>query len=1052
MKAAMTNILNRFKSAPRPLRIFTYILLTYVTYALLLGVVTPAVIESQAPKKLSELLGRQVQITEVKINPFILRFQINGFAIAEQNGTDNFTGFEQMEFELNFWESLLNLAPNIDHFDLKQPQINITRKNVKGGATTFNFSDIPEHIARQQSKQPQQDTETTEEASSGIPAFIARSITIQQGSVSFNDNVTGAKLAYQDLNFTLSQLDTHALTLSVPAANTTDKKKTELKPEANQYSFVFTGADQSQLQLKGQFQLVSPEIKGDLRLSGLTLPPFWPFAADLMHARLISGEINFASAYHLKQVDEQFHVTTNQGEFSLTNLTFSAGQTPKVKLPKMALNGIALNTASQTVDLDSLTMTGFWADASIDEQGLDLQKLFTPATAGKEQKTKPTAKQSTASTSTNENPWLVRLNGFAMTETDLNLKESLVGPGVHWRVYPLSLSTGKIQSDLSQPIDYKLALGLSSDTQKQPIKQRGQFSSNGKLDAKKLSVDGKLQLTTLDLSQFQPYLEPHLNIDLNKGALSTEGDFSADSQGKVIYQGKAVLDTLLVKDGLKQEPLVKWKQMAMDSLKFDLAGKSLNINKILLDSPYAKVLIAQDRRTNIGEVMVAKEKPEEGTDTAENQSPAEENQEVATGESEQETTATQTESAFAVDIGKIEIVNGSAYFADYSLTPNFASGIELMEGYIDHLSSTPGTKAKLDIKGKIDKYAPVALSGEVNPLIEPPYLDLDFVLDSAELTSVNPYSGTYVGYYIDKGQLSLDINYKMEQNKLEGSNHVVVDQLTLGRKSDSKLATSLPVSLAIALLQDSDGVIDLGVDVSGDVDSPDFSIGGIILQALGNVITKAVTAPFSLLANLVGSDEELDIVEFKPGISALDSAGENRMNKLAKALKSRPKLKLSVEGAVNQMDDSHALAEAKLQNKLLTTSGLTELPSNLSASRIPESGPVASALENLFVQELKLDAIQERAKVEQKLMETEQVAAVDPAKVTSVLHIGMYNQLIKAQEVNDYDLGDLADARAKSIKAFLVNADIEPARVFVLNSRAEMKTEASQALLTLDAN
>ena len=129
----------------------------------------------------------------------------------------------------------------------------------------------------------------------------------------------------------------------------------------------------------------------------------------------------------------------------------------------------------------------------------------------------------------------------------------------------------------------------------------------------------------------------------------------------------------------------------------------------------------------------------------------------------------------------------------------------------------------MDLKGKIDKYAPVTLQGEINPLLQKPYLDLDLVFKSVELTTVNPYSGTYAGHYIDKGQLSLALNYQLQDNQLIGKNHLVIDQLQLGKPSESDLATSLPISLAIAILQDRNGVIDLGLEVSGDVDNPDFS-------------------------------------------------------------------------------------------------------------------------------------------------------------------------------------------------------------------------------------
>ncbi|MDX1301014.1 DUF748 domain-containing protein [Photobacterium sp.] len=1048
MKIALINAFNRFKQAPKSARALTYLLLTYTCYALLLGLLVPALIQSQAPKKLSELLGRDVRIAEASINPFLLRARISGVEISEQNRPVNFVSLQQLELEFSFWRSLLQLTPSLDHLHIEQPQINIVRLATEKDAAEFNFSDILKRLTAQQSEEPQPDTD---QAPSGIPAFRARAIEIVQGSFSFQDQQTGANLQYQGLTFSLQQLDSQALTLNPAQNSSADKQIPQFRPEANRYAFAVKGADQGLLQLEGQFQLQPLEVRGELTLAKVTLPPFWPFAAKSVKAKLSSGEINVESSFHLKQEQEQFSFDTDKGSFVLANLAFNDNETPKVKLPQLVVDGIALSSTSQTVDLHALQVQGIWVDASLNDNGLDLQQLFMPAGAkATEDSTPGNADEAAAK------DWLIRLNSFEMADTDLNLTENLISQGVHWRIYPLTLSTSAVLSDLSQPLDYQLALSLSSDTKALPLKDRGQFSSSGSLDAKTLGIDGKLQLTALDLSQFQPYLESFLNLQLSSGSLTTGGDFSADHRGKVVYQGQAAIDDLLIKDRLEYQPLLKWQQMSIDALLFDLQNKQVKIDNLTLDAPYAKVLIAKDRRTNISEILVTETKtPADATLANRPESETVQMQDTETTQSAPKTTEPQAEQAFALDIGSITIAKGSAYFADNSLTPNFASGIESLEGHISHLSSTPGTKAQVDLKGKIDKYAPMTLSGEINPLLQSPYLDLDLVFNSVELTSVNPYSGTYVGYYIDKGLLSLALNYQLENNQLKGSNHLVIDQLQLGKPSESDLATSLPLSLAIALLQDRHGVIDLGLEVSGDIDSPDFSFGSIIMNTITNVITKAVTAPFSLLADLAGTDEELSHVQFRPGLASLDTAEQDRLSKLAKALDDRPILKVSIEGSVALADDSKALAEEKLQQELLQLSGLASLPQDLSASRFPASGPLATALESLFVHQLKLDINAERAKVEQLLKEKASATDAEPeaAQVTTVLHIGMYNQLLNAQEISHNELGNLAEARARTVKAFMVNdKKINPERVFLLDSKSQLNTEESRAVLTLTAD
>ena len=400
----------------------------------------------------------------------------------------------------------------------------------------------------------------------------------------------------------------------------------------------------------------------------------------------------------------------------------------------------------------------------------------------------------------------------------------------------------------------------------------------------------------------------------------------------------------------------------------------------------------------------------------------------------------------------------------------------------------------MDITGKIDNYAPVKLAGTIHPLKSDLDLDLNFSVKGAELTSVNPYSGTYMGYYIDKGLLSLAVQYKLNGKALEGKNHVVIDQLTLGKKSNSDQALSLPLGLAIALLEDSNGVIDLGLDVSGDVDSPDFSFGSIILNAIGNIITKAVTAPFSLLANLVGSDDELDSVAFTFGEHKLNAEAKEKLNTLAEALKKRPGLRVNIEGTVNAVSDSSTLAQRQLNATLFarsglvdptTTSGSSSTNGNTSAggdienlsnsgspqdepltgSRIPLEGPLADALLSHYVEMFTPDLDQEYknmvAQVYPELASEGEgqnsnddfIDAINEEDVQRALTIARYNKLRNSIDIPESELIELADLRSKAVKSYLANqGEVEANRLFLLNTQHDLHTEVSGVELTLEAN
>lgn len=1057
MPLALKNAYAKFKQAPLALRITSYLLLAYGCYAIILGLIVPAALQSQAPKQLSALLGRDVHIQQIRINPFLLRVRVTGFDIQEQSTTDAFVKFDKLDLQIGFWKSLLSLAPTIEHFYLVKPHVTIARLN---NESEFNFSDIINTLAANASQQPE--TVQTTEDKPGLPAIHAQDIQLTQGQFEYRDQPTGAHLQYQGLDLHLPQLDSQALTIIKPAA-TSDTQQANVPPtkaqqsdtaqSINQFDLKLTGPDNGALSLKGQFQLAPFALQGKLDLTHITLARFWPFAEKELKAKLTHGQLDFSTQFELKQGEQALNFSTQQGQFALRHLEFSDQQAPKIKLPLLSVNNIALDSQQQTINIQSLQLDGLWIDSVLTKQGLDLQGLFVPTTAATSiptdntTSTKAVASSDSASDASSKaatandktiasSPapataptWVVHLHQFDMQNTDIHVNERMVSNGVNWRIYPLSLTTQDIYSDLRSPIDYQVDVTVNSWLKAEPKNTRGSLSSSGKIDAKALTAQGQIALTNLDLSQLQTYLAPYLNVQLRSGKLSTKGEFSADSKGHALYKGSAQLSNLNIRDKVEYQPLVKWSNMAINSLSFDQAKNALNINTITFTAPYGKVLIDKNRQTNIGNLV----KPQPAS-------------------SSKATSRQPASKPMKVYVGQIRMNNGSAYFADYSLPTSFQSGIESISGYVRNISSTPGTKATVDIKGKINKYAPVTLKGAINPLIKNPYLDLDLIFKSVELTSVNPYSGTYAGYYIDKGQLSLDLKYQLENNQLVGDNHLVIDQLQLGEPSDSDLATGLPLKLAIALLQDQNGVIDLGMQVSGDVKDPDFSVGGIVLKALTNVITKAVTAPFSLLAGLAGSDEELNHVPYAAGHSDLSPEAKEQLATLAKALLDRPQLTISITGAVDAATDSRALAEAKLQQQLLLDSGLDALPEEASASTIAKNEDLTDSLEDLYEEQLKKDVGDEEDKIEQQLKAESADGKVNSEQRQTALHISLYNQLVDAQTISQDDLGNLAEERAGNIKAYLVDEQqLNPERLFILDSKTKLITDSQGAELTIDA-
>ena len=296
-----------------------------------------------------------------------------------------------------------------------------------------------------------------------------------------------------------------------------------------------------------------------------------------------------------------------------------------------------------------------------------------------------------------------------------------------------------------------------------------------------------------------------------------------------------------------------------------------------------------------------------------------------------------------MSIGTVRVIDGSVNYADFWIQPNFAVGIQALNGTINGLSSDPKSRAKVKLDGKVDRYAPVSINGELNLLAATVYSDITMSFKGLELTTMTPYSGHFAGYKIDKGKLSVDLSYKIDQRKLNAEQHFVIDQLQLGDAVDSPDAVHLPLKLAVALLKDRNGVIDLPLPITGSLDDPQFKIGPIIWHALVNLLEKAVVAPFAAIGRLFGGHgEEMKFIDFAPGSAALDASSKEKLDALTKALQEHNQLQLDVPIVYSQELDGPVLAKQKLDQKLIARAH-GDKPSKKQGARVAQAAASQSA-------------------------------------------------------------------------------------------------------------
>ncbi len=362
-----------------------------------------------------------------------------------------------------------------------------------------------------------------------------------------------------------------------------------------------------------------------------------------------------------------------------------------------------------------------------------------------------------------------------------------------------------------------------------------------------------------------------------------------------------------------------------------------------------------------------------------------------------------------------------ATFIDDHIQPSVRMGISDLSGTIKGLSSKQLARADVDLAGRVDKVAPLKIIGTINPLSEEAFTDLVITFENMDLTTGGPYSGKYVGYNLSKGKLSFNLKYKISQKQLEAENSIVVDQLTFGEKTDSPDATSLPVPLAVALLQDRKGRIEIDLPIRGDLGDPDFKYGKVVLSTLLNLLTKIVASPFTLMGKLIpggGDGEELQFIEFQPGSAAVASEETKKIEVLAKALEERPGLKLDITGTADPARDREALRANKLNDQL-------------RAIRQRERGKASAKDEALSIddeQRLVTELYEQRRS--QLATSAPPQPAGAPSKPLTAQE--MKQQLAASLPVDDGELRTLARQRAEQVRDQLIEGGkLAEERVFL---------------------
>jgi uncharacterized protein involved in outer membrane biogenesis len=970
------------------------VLVAYTAAGFLL---VPRIVRSQLVGTIAETYDRQAQVGKVRFNPFTFVLEIEDFAMPDTDGRP-LLGFKRLHIDFELI-SILRRAYSFKAIRLEQPAaLAVVRAD-----GSLNLADLAKE------KQPPQEPAEPEPEPEGVPRLYIGTFTVDTGRIDFEDLSRSTKFesSLKPITFVLRDFSTTGT-------------------GANSYTLDAESTLGERLVWNGTLNANPVSSQGSFTLTNVQAQTLWDYLRDAVAFEVPAGTLELTGHYTFSLEREPIDLEVVGEQITVRGLIVRAkgSEVDDVKLDELVINDARASVADQRSSVAAILIKGGLVQAWLDADGnLSLPRLLKEM--GSPTTVEGAATDAAGSVAPGTQPapevarnpdedWVIALPLIETSDIEVAFEDRSIEPVVPIKFAPVNVKLTDYESTFAKPVGLELHVGIDDS---------GDLQASGTVDLNTDAAAFDVELKDLDLRGFQPYIGRVTDMTLTSGKVGLKGKFELipappDNTLQLKFAGNVDSTKLHTIDNALEEDFIRWDALRVTGLEYDQARSRLVIKEIAARRPYARVIIASDGTVNVTEVL----SPERAGEKAPG---------AQTGESaDKSATRDAAEKPLDARIGLVRIDKGSANFADYSLAPfpSFATGIQELSGTVTGLSSKPDSRAKVKLDGKVDAYAPVTIEGDINYLSADTYTDLKLAFDNMELTTFTPYSGKFAGYRIEKGKLSVVFVYKVENRQLNAQHKVVLNQLQLGERVESKDATTLPVKLAVALLKDRNGVIDLDLPVTGSLDDPKFRLGPLIWKVVVNLVTKIVTAPFALIGSLFGGGEQVNQLTFTPGGSTLQGESNARIESVAKALKDRPGLELEIPMAMNPELDRPLLQKGALDEHLVAVKRR-----ELVAKRKPVDTLDATVLadRNEYYRLLNEFALQQQVITEDEAKENRKKK---PKPEDLEFEITALEDKVRpAVEVPDTALADLGRQRAQVVQDLLLaSGEIEPARVFVI--------------------
>lgn len=978
--------------------------------------VIPLVAESILPERISRHTNRPAAVKNVSLNPYTLALSVEGVEIREKEGKPEegkpFVSFDRFFVNLQ-WSSLFHRALVCRAVELENPLVRIARVS----ETEFNFSDLIPPARKKEAPRPETEKKTEEDAASF--RFFLSNVKLSGGRVVFRDLPMDQTHRFSDIHFTLPVLSNFESDINAYA-------KPDLAGDFNK----------TRLQVAASTMPFADSLKTgiDISLSGIDLPRYFAYVPVPLGFSVEKGDLDLQSTVSFSREPAGGTRLEVSGTAEFSDLLLAGPMGGEIlSAPAIRIQMAPSRPLQKKIRIEALTVTEPSLTLLRSSTGkLNLAGLGPPSTDasgqdnssqahGKEEPEEAGAGAPEQKPASGAEPFVFELGHFLLDAgkvrfLDYAAPSAAKGP----QAGPVAVQLKAVRleiSDFSNQAGEKAPLDLSAR-----LEPEARLSVAGNFGVTPPAADLDLEWSGLDLSRVQSYFPDALNLVLSAGRLDISGKASIrkdPAQGLTAgFQGRTGIFGFLLLEKESGRELTRWQSLEASGMDISWNPSHVKMEKLSLAGLRQNVVVEKNGALNFSRLYekdAEREKePEPGRRKNRPSDPDE-----ASGDA--------SAPPFPVSVGVVRLSDIALSFADHHVEPDYASRLTLAEGSIKGLSTEAFKGAKVSMSGALNQHAPVTIEGRINPLLQDLLLDVRFDLENLALPPFSAYSGKYIGRAIEKGKLDLNLDYRIQNRELDAQNKLLLDQFTLGRPVESDDAMNLPVGLAVALLKNRKGVIDLDLPVSGRLDDPQFSLAGIILQSLKNIITKAATSPFSLVSSIVPGGEELRYIEFKPGQTEITDAAREKMNSIQKLLYERPNLNLELTGYVDEEKDREALLAMLLSEKIRSAAWEEKRKKNGKGGEKEAAG-----VETIKLTDKEYEKYLRRVYSAEVLSGPDKPEDAKPLTDESLTAGEMKEKIRQQLKIPDERLRRLAQNRMQGAKNFILQGDtVSPKRLFL---------------------